>query len=71
MAWHENATGFILHKSHHEPRTGPFELNDIYAIVNAVPAMALCLYGFLRPDIVGGLCFGAGLGITLYGISYM
>jgi beta-carotene 3-hydroxylase len=33
--------------------------------------MGLCLYGFLRPDVVGGLCFGAGLGITLFGVSYM
>ncbi len=33
--------------------------------------MALCLYGFLTPGMVGGLCFGAGLGITLFGIMYM
>lgn len=50
---------------------GPFEANDIYALVNALPAMGLCLYGFLRPDVWGGVCFGAGLGITLFGISYM
>lgn len=69
--WHDNPWGWALHRSHHEPRTGPFEANDLFAIMNAVPAMALCLYGFLRPDVVGGLCFGAGLGITLFGISYM
>ncbi|KAL4447817.1 hypothetical protein ABPG75_005036 [Micractinium tetrahymenae] len=69
--WHDNPIGWILHKSHHEPRTGPFEANDIYALVNALPAMGLCLYGFLRPDVWGGVCFGAGLGITLFGISYM
>ncbi|KAI7837698.1 hypothetical protein COHA_008491 [Chlorella ohadii] len=69
--WHDNPVGWILHKSHHEPRLGPFEANDLYAIMNAVPAMALCLYGFLRPDVWGGVCFGAGLGITLFGISYM
>jgi len=33
--------------------------------------MALCLYGFLTPNMVGGLCFGGGLGITLFGIMYM
>lgn len=69
--WHDNPWGWALHRSHHEPRMGPFEANDLFAIMNAVPAMALCLYGFLRPDVVGGLCFGAGLGITLFGISYM
>jgi len=50
---------------------GPFEANDLYALINALPAMGLCLYGFLRPDVWGGICFGAGLGITLFGISYM
>ena len=39
--------------------------------MNAVPAMALCAYGFLTPTLPGALCFGAGLGITLFGISYM
>jgi beta-carotene 3-hydroxylase len=33
--------------------------------------MALCLYGFFTPNILGGVCFGAGLGITLFGIMYM
>lgn len=45
VLWHDNEAGWSLHKSHHEPRIGPFEANDIYAIANAVPAMALCLYG--------------------------
>ena len=69
--WHEFVPGWALHKSHHEPRTGPFEDNDVFAIVNAVPAMGLCFYGLITPTMVGGLCFGAGLGITLFGISYM
>lgn len=43
----------------------------MYAIMNAVPAIALCLYGFLTPTMTGSLCFGAGLGITLFGIAYM
>ncbi|EFJ41365.1 beta-carotene hydroxylase chloroplast precursor [Volvox carteri f. nagariensis] len=71
VLWHDFEPGWALHKSHHEPRTGPFEANDIYAVVNAVPAMALCLYGFLTPHVTGGVCFGAGLGITLFGIMYM
>jgi beta-carotene 3-hydroxylase len=69
--WHDFAPGWALHKSHHEPRTGPFEANDVYAIANAVPAMGLCLYGFLTPGLAGSLCFGAGLGITLFGVMYM
>eukprot|EP00882_Tetradesmus_deserticola_P025427 GHRQ01027930.1.p1 GENE.GHRQ01027930.1~~GHRQ01027930.1.p1 ORF type:complete len:286 (+),score=75.42 GHRQ01027930.1:607-1464(+) len=69
--WHDFAPGWALHKSHHETRIGPFEANDVYAIINAVPAIALCLYGFLTPTMTGSLCFGAGLGITLFGIAYM
>lgn len=43
----------------------------MFAIMNAVPAIALILYGFLTPTMSGSLCFGAGLGITLFGIAYM
>ncbi|GIL68607.1 hypothetical protein Vafri_21859 [Volvox africanus] len=71
VLWHDFEPGWALHKSHHEPRTGPFEANDIYAVANAVPAMVLCAYGFLTPHVIGGVCFGAGLGITLFGIMYM
>ena len=70
-AWHDYQPGWLIHKSHHEPRTGPFELNDVYAIVNALPAIGLTGYGFLREDVVGGVCFGLGLGITLFGMAYM
>eukprot|EP00879_Flechtneria_rotunda_P018439 GHRR01019342.1.p1 GENE.GHRR01019342.1~~GHRR01019342.1.p1 ORF type:complete len:300 (+),score=73.74 GHRR01019342.1:302-1201(+) len=69
--WHDFQPGWALHKSHHEPRIGPFEANDWFAIINAVPAMGLCLYGFIAPTLIGSLCFGAGLGITLFGIAYM
>ena len=62
---------WLLHESHHLPREGAFEANDIFAIANGVPAFALCAYGFLTPGVFGGLCFGAGLGITLFGIAYM
>ena len=71
VLWHDYLPGWALHKSHHEPRLGPFEANDVYAFANAVPAMGLCLYGFVTPTLMGGVCFGAGLGITLFGIMYM
>ena len=71
VLWHDLPAGWALHKSHHEPRVGAFEANDIFAALNAAPAMGLCLYGFLTPTLAGGLAFGAGLGITLFGIMYM
>lgn len=67
--WH--ASLWHMHKSHHRPRDGPFELNDIFAVVNAVPAIALLSYGFFNRGIVPGLCFGAGLGITVFGMAYV
>ncbi|XP_022872860.1 beta-carotene hydroxylase 2, chloroplastic-like [Olea europaea var. sylvestris] len=67
--WH--ASLWHMHESHHRPREGPFELNDIFAIINAVPAIALLSYGFFHKGLVPGLCFGAGLGITVFGMAYM
>ncbi|KAI5082164.1 hypothetical protein GOP47_0001907 [Adiantum capillus-veneris] len=67
--WHDSL--WSMHESHHRPRDGPFELNDIFAIINAVPAIALMAYGFFHRGLIPGLCFGAGLGITVFGIAYM
>ncbi|KMZ56229.1 beta-carotene hydroxylase 1 [Zostera marina] len=67
--WH--ASLWHMHESHHRPREGQFELNDVFAIINAVPAISLLSFGFFHSGLLPGLCFGAGLGITLYGMSYM
>ncbi|URE01094.1 Fatty acid hydroxylase superfamily [Musa troglodytarum] len=48
-----------VHESHHQPRDGSFELNDVFAIVNAVPTISLMAYGFLNRGLLHGLCFGA------------
>ncbi|CAM6038813.1 unnamed protein product [Sphagnum compactum] len=67
--WH--ASLWNMHESHHKPREGPFELNDIFAIINAVPAISLMAIGFFNHGFVPGLCFGGGLGITMFGMAYM
>lgn len=71
--WREewNKPVWKLHESHHEPREGAFEANDIFAVANAVPAIALIVYGFFNSGVLPGICFGAGLGITIFGIAYM
>lgn len=61
-----HGAGWFLHKSHHEPRHGWFELNDVYALVFAVPAI-VCMY--LGKDNFDWL-FWVGLGITTYGACY-
>lgn len=55
--WH--ASLWDMHESHHRPRDGPFELNDVFAIINALPAISLLSYGFFHRGLVPGLCFGA------------
>ncbi|XP_054820027.1 beta-carotene hydroxylase 2, chloroplastic-like [Prosopis cineraria] len=67
--WH--ASLWHMHESHHRAREGPFELNDVFAIINAVPAIGLLSYGFFNKGLIPGLCFGAGLGITVFGMAYM
>ncbi|KAJ6421247.1 hypothetical protein OIU84_028594 [Salix udensis] len=53
--WH--ASLWHMHESHHRPRDGPFELNDVFAITNAVPAISLLSYGIFNKGLVPGLCF--------------
>lgn len=59
--------GWAWHRSHHEPRTGWFEKNDLYAIVFAGVAISL---------IYAGATLGRhplewiGAGMTAYGILY-
>ncbi|XP_010482624.1 PREDICTED: beta-carotene 3-hydroxylase 2, chloroplastic-like [Camelina sativa] len=67
--WHDSL--WNMHESHHKQREGAFELNDVFAIINAVPAIGLLYYGFFNKGLVPGLCFGAGLGITMFGMAYM
>ncbi|KAG9448024.1 hypothetical protein H6P81_014152 [Aristolochia fimbriata] len=67
--WHSSL--WFMHESHHRPREGPFETNDVFAIINCIPAISLMAYGFFNRGLLSGLSFGAGLGITVYGMAYM
>lgn len=58
--------GWGWHRSHHEPRTGAFEVNDLYAVVFALLAIvliALGTAGFWPLQWIGA-------GMTLYGALY-
>lgn len=61
--WHDSL--WNMHESHHRPREGPFEMNDIFAIINAVPAISLMAYGFFHKGLVPGLCFGAVISVYM------
>ncbi|MFN8091187.1 MAG: sterol desaturase family protein [Vicinamibacteria bacterium] len=57
---------WFLHESHHRPRQGWFELNDLFGIFFAVPSMVLIYLGTHgQPPLLG-----VGLGMTAYGAAY-
>ena len=66
--WVMHGPGWILHASHHRPRTGRFEANDLYAIIFALPSILL-LYGGVNLGW-GGWAIGVGAGIAGYGAVY-
>jgi beta-carotene 3-hydroxylase len=57
---------WVWHKSHHEPRKGKLELNDIFGLMFAIPSVWLIIVGSNEFD----WRFYAGLGIALYGLAY-
>jgi beta-carotene 3-hydroxylase len=66
--WIMHGPGWFLHESHHRPRTGPFELNDLYAAIFAVPSFVLILGGVQLGWWWG--CTWIGAGIAAYGAIY-
>ena len=60
--------GGFLHASHHRARTGPFEWNDLYAAIFAVPSIVMLWLG-----VQGGWgdwATAVGAGIAAYGAIY-
>ena len=67
--WVMHGPGWFLHESHHRPRTGFWELNDLYFVIFATPSIML---------LVGGAYWGwpawaswVGAGIAGYGAIYL
>jgi beta-carotene 3-hydroxylase len=66
--WVMHGPGWFLHESHHRPRTGRFELNDLYGVIFAIPSIVLIAGG-----VQGGWWPGyawIGAGIAAYGAIY-
>ena len=66
--WLMHGPGWFLHESHHRPRAGNWELNDLYAVIFAVPSIAL-LYGGVHLGW-GSWAIWMGAGIAAYGAIY-
>jgi beta-carotene 3-hydroxylase len=67
--WVMHGFGWFLHASHHTPRTGNWELNDLYFVIFAMPSITLLVgsayFGF------PAWCAWAGAGIAAYGAIYL
>jgi beta-carotene 3-hydroxylase len=57
---------WVLHESHHRPRSGRFELNDLFGVLFALPSMALIYAGTHGQTLL----LAVGLGMTAYGAAY-
>jgi beta-carotene 3-hydroxylase len=66
--WVMHGPGWFLHESHHRPRKGNWELNDLYAVIFAVPSFILILGGAQLGWWQGYTWIGAG--IAAYGAIY-
>ncbi len=66
--WVMHGFGWFLHESHHRPRTGNWELNDLYAVIFALPSIWLLWGGVQLGWPVWTAWVGAG--IAGYGAIY-
>ena len=66
--WVMHGPGWFLHASHHRVRHGNWELNDLYAVIFAVPSIVLLLGGLQLGWWPGYAWIGGG--IAAYGAIY-
>jgi beta-carotene 3-hydroxylase len=57
---------WVLHKSHHRPRRGWFELNDTFGLFFSSISIMLIYFGLRGHPVL----LGAGLGMVVYGGIY-
>lgn len=61
-----------MHRSHHAPRRGRFEANDLLSSSHSFFAAGLIVYGFEgTPGLLRELGFGVGVGMTVFGLAYL
>jgi len=67
--WVMHGPGWFLHASHHRPRKGNWELNDLYFVIFAAPSILLLLGGVQWGW--GNWATAVGAGIAGYGAIYL
>jgi beta-carotene 3-hydroxylase len=58
-------TLWVWHKSHHQQKGTPLELNDLFPVVFSIFSVALFIIGMSRPVFTS-----IAIGITIYGLAY-
>ena len=59
--------GWEIHRDHHQPHQGPFQKNDLFFLLFAIPAM---LSIFKGTDLNISWLIFLGFGISVYGVCY-
>jgi beta-carotene 3-hydroxylase len=67
--WVMHGPGWFLHASHHGPRTGLWEYNDLYFVIFATPSIVLLLGGVQLGW--GDWATAVGAGVAAYGAIYL
>ena len=72
MAWFTHKFvmhGFMwkVHEDHHQPKPGPFEKNDLFFLIYAIPSWLCIMFGAMNTNWP---VVGVGAGIALYGLVY-
>lgn len=67
--WHGPLWG--VHASHHAPRWGRFEANDVLSGLHAPVAAGLVIVGCQMHGVMRALLVGTGAGMTLFGLTYV
>jgi beta-carotene 3-hydroxylase len=57
-----------VHKTHHYPRKGAFELNDLFSVLFGLSSILLIV--FAEYPLTKSVSFPIGLGIAIYGVLY-
>ncbi len=57
---------WFIHKSHHRPHKGWFEINDLVVLVYIIPTLFMMYYGYETNQWLWWI----GAGISFYGIFY-
>lgn len=57
-----------VHQTHHQTRTGKYELNDVFSLFFAGVSMSLMI--FAERPFVDSISFPIGFGIAVYGVLY-